>query len=123
MRLMPGLIYAGTPAGVGAIGAGDLVSGGFHGLGEIEITIVCGKSHRCKENLLGHNQARLAYIHRMFDTTSPPKSSAKVSPARALMLAARSRCASGLGAWRNKGVMPVANGLRRPDNGNVSQLL
>ena len=40
MALKPGdLIMTGTPAGVGAIVAGDKVTGGVDGLGEIEITI------------------------------------------------------------------------------------
>jgi fumarylpyruvate hydrolase len=40
MRLMPGdLIYTGTPAGVGAVVAGDRITGGIEGLGEIAIDI------------------------------------------------------------------------------------
>ncbi len=40
MALKPGdLIMTGTPAGVGAIVPGDVVTGGIDGLGEIEITI------------------------------------------------------------------------------------
>jgi fumarylpyruvate hydrolase len=40
MRLMPGdLIYTGTPAGVGALVAGDRVTGGIDGLGTIMLTI------------------------------------------------------------------------------------
>lgn len=40
MRLKPGdLIMTGTPAGVGAIGPGDHVTGGVEGLGEIALTI------------------------------------------------------------------------------------
>jgi fumarylpyruvate hydrolase len=40
MTIRPGdLIMTGTPAGVGAIVAGDKVSGGIDGLGEIEIAI------------------------------------------------------------------------------------
>jgi fumarylpyruvate hydrolase len=40
MRLMPGdLIYTGTPAGVGALVAGDQVTGGIDGLGTIMLTI------------------------------------------------------------------------------------
>ncbi|MFC3230774.1 fumarylacetoacetate hydrolase family protein [Marinibaculum pumilum] len=40
MRLQAGdLIYTGTPAGVGAIVAGDKITGGIDGLGEIEIEI------------------------------------------------------------------------------------
>jgi fumarylpyruvate hydrolase len=40
MALQPGdLIMTGTPAGVGAIVAGDKVTGGIDGLGEIEISI------------------------------------------------------------------------------------
>jgi fumarylpyruvate hydrolase len=41
MRLMPGdLIYTGTPAGVGSLQAGDHVTGGIAGIGDIDITIV-----------------------------------------------------------------------------------
>lgn len=40
MRLQPGdLIYTGTPAGVGAVERGDVITGGVVGLGEIAITI------------------------------------------------------------------------------------
>ena len=40
VELKPGdLVYTGTPAGVGAIVAGDKVTGGIDGLGDIEITI------------------------------------------------------------------------------------
>ena len=40
MRLQAGdLIYTGTPAGVGAIVAGDRITGGIDGLGEIEVEI------------------------------------------------------------------------------------
>jgi fumarylpyruvate hydrolase len=40
MALAPGdLIMTGTPAGVGPIVAGDKVTGGIDGLGEIAITI------------------------------------------------------------------------------------
>jgi fumarylpyruvate hydrolase len=40
MVLKPGdLIMTGTPAGVGAIGVGDRVTGGIDGLGAIEIGI------------------------------------------------------------------------------------
>ena len=40
MALAPGdLIMTGTPAGVGAIVAGDKVTGGVEGLGEIAITM------------------------------------------------------------------------------------
>ncbi|MCX8569260.1 MULTISPECIES: fumarylacetoacetate hydrolase family protein [Hyphomicrobiales] len=40
MELKAGdLIYTGTPAGVGAVNAGDKVTGGVEGIGEIEITI------------------------------------------------------------------------------------
>ncbi len=40
MRLAPGdLIYTGTPAGVGPMVAGDRVTGGVDGLGEIALTI------------------------------------------------------------------------------------
>ena len=40
MRLEPGdLIYSGTPAGVGAVKAGDKIAGGVAGLGEIAIAI------------------------------------------------------------------------------------
>ncbi len=38
--LKPGdLIYTGTPAGVGAVRRGDVMTGGIDGLGEIEITV------------------------------------------------------------------------------------
>ncbi len=38
--LRPGdLIYTGTPAGVGAVGRGDVMTGGIDGLGEIKITV------------------------------------------------------------------------------------
>ncbi len=41
MKLQPGdLIYTGTPAGVGAIIAGDHVTGGIAGIGEISIHII-----------------------------------------------------------------------------------
>ena len=33
------LIFTGTPAGVGAVVAGDVLKGGIDGLGEIEITL------------------------------------------------------------------------------------
>jgi fumarylpyruvate hydrolase len=40
MELKPGdVIMTGTPAGVGAIVAGDKVTGGIDGLGEIDITV------------------------------------------------------------------------------------
>ncbi len=40
MELKAGdLIYTGTPAGVGAVDAGDRITGGVEGIGEIEITI------------------------------------------------------------------------------------
>jgi fumarylpyruvate hydrolase len=40
MELKPGdVVMTGTPAGVGAIVAGDKVTGGIDGLGEIEIMI------------------------------------------------------------------------------------
>ncbi|MGF7005088.1 fumarylacetoacetate hydrolase family protein [Aminobacter sp. BE322] len=40
MELEPGdLIYTGTPAGVGAVKAGDRIAGGVEGIGEIEIII------------------------------------------------------------------------------------
>ena len=40
MELEPGdLIFTGTPAGVGPIVPGDVVTGGVHGVGEIAITI------------------------------------------------------------------------------------
>jgi len=40
MTLAPGdIIMTGTPAGVGAIVAGDVVTGGVDGLGELEVTI------------------------------------------------------------------------------------
>jgi fumarylpyruvate hydrolase len=40
MRLAPGdLIFTGTPAGVGAVKAGDKITGGVDGLGEIAVTI------------------------------------------------------------------------------------
>ncbi|MEO5322630.1 fumarylacetoacetate hydrolase family protein [Mesorhizobium sp. CC13] len=40
MELEPGdLIYTGTPAGVGAVKAGDRITGGVEGIGEIEIVI------------------------------------------------------------------------------------
>lgn len=39
-ELQPGdLIMTGTPAGVGPVGAGDMMTGGVDGIGEIEITI------------------------------------------------------------------------------------
>lgn len=38
--LKPGdLIYTGTPAGVGAVGRGDVMTGGIDGLGEIEVAV------------------------------------------------------------------------------------
>jgi fumarylpyruvate hydrolase len=38
---MPGdLIYTGTPAGVGKVVVGDVMTGGIDGIGEIEITVV-----------------------------------------------------------------------------------
>jgi fumarylpyruvate hydrolase len=41
MELRPGdLIFTGTPAGVGPIGAGDVVTGDVQGVGEIVLTIV-----------------------------------------------------------------------------------
>lgn len=40
MALQPGdLIYTGTPAGVGAVVAGDIITGGVAGIGEISLTI------------------------------------------------------------------------------------
>ena len=33
------LIFTGTPSGVGAVVAGDVIKGGIEGLGEIEITL------------------------------------------------------------------------------------
>ena len=40
MALMPGdLIYTGTPAGVGRVVSGDVMTGGVEGVGEISITI------------------------------------------------------------------------------------
>lgn len=40
MELAPGdLVMTGTPAGVGAVAAGDVMTGGVDGLGEIEVTI------------------------------------------------------------------------------------
>lgn len=40
MALQPGdLIYTGTPAGVGAVVAGDVITGGVAGVGEISLTI------------------------------------------------------------------------------------
>jgi fumarylpyruvate hydrolase len=40
MELKPGdVIMTGTPAGVGAIVAGDKATGGIDGLGEIDITV------------------------------------------------------------------------------------
>ncbi|RUY67217.1 FAA hydrolase family protein, partial [Mesorhizobium sp. M7A.F.Ca.CA.001.09.2.1] len=40
MELEPGdLIFTGTPAGVGAVGPGDTMTGGVDGIGTIEITI------------------------------------------------------------------------------------
>ncbi|MDR7333064.1 fumarylacetoacetate hydrolase family protein [Roseateles asaccharophilus] len=39
-RLLPGdLIYTGTPAGVGAVVAGDVITGRIEGLGDIQLTI------------------------------------------------------------------------------------
>ncbi len=39
-RLFPGdLIYTGTPAGVGAVVAGDVITGRIEGLGEIQLTV------------------------------------------------------------------------------------
>ena len=40
MELRPGdFIFTGTPAGVGPIGAGDVVTGDVQGVGEIVLTI------------------------------------------------------------------------------------
>jgi fumarylpyruvate hydrolase len=40
VELQPGdLIFTGTPAGVGALAAGDVVSGGVDGVGEIRLTL------------------------------------------------------------------------------------
>jgi fumarylpyruvate hydrolase len=40
MELKPGdLIFTGTPAGVGPIVSGDVVTGGVQGVGEIVLTI------------------------------------------------------------------------------------
>ncbi|RUX80093.1 fumarylacetoacetate hydrolase family protein, partial [Mesorhizobium sp. M7A.F.Ca.CA.004.08.1.1] len=40
MELEPGdLIFTGTPAGVGAVGVGDTMTGGVDGIGTIEVTI------------------------------------------------------------------------------------
>ena len=40
-RLMPGdLIFTGTPAGVGAVAAGDRLTGGVEGVDEITVDIV-----------------------------------------------------------------------------------
>ncbi|MBT4888914.1 MAG: fumarylacetoacetate hydrolase family protein [Rhodospirillales bacterium] len=40
-EVMPGdLIYTGTPAGVGKVIVGDVITGGIDGIGEIEITVV-----------------------------------------------------------------------------------
>ncbi len=40
-EVKPGdLIYTGTPAGVGAIEPGDVMTGGIEGIGELEITVV-----------------------------------------------------------------------------------
>jgi len=40
-ELLPGdLIYTGTPAGVGAVVAGDRLDGGIDGLGTLAISIV-----------------------------------------------------------------------------------
>lgn len=40
MELVPGdLIMTGTPAGVGAVVPGDVITGGIDGIGEIEVTI------------------------------------------------------------------------------------
>lgn len=40
MELRPGdLIYTGTPAGVGPVARGDLITGGIAGLGEIELRV------------------------------------------------------------------------------------
>ncbi len=40
-EVVPGdIIYTGTPDGVGPVKAGDVISGGIDGIGEIEITVV-----------------------------------------------------------------------------------
>ncbi|MNV95515.1 Fumarylpyruvate hydrolase [compost metagenome] len=40
MTLAPGdVIFTGTPAGVGALNPGDVVTGGVDGLGEIAFTV------------------------------------------------------------------------------------
>ncbi|TKB76180.1 MAG: fumarylacetoacetate hydrolase family protein, partial [Mesorhizobium sp.] len=40
VELLPGdLIFTGTPAGVGAVGPGEKITGGVDGIGEIELTI------------------------------------------------------------------------------------
>ena len=40
MRLAPGdLVMTGTPAGVGAVGPGDVLTGGVEGIGTLEVTI------------------------------------------------------------------------------------
>lgn len=40
-RLMPGdLIFAGTPAGVGPVKAGDVLEGGVEGVGALKVTII-----------------------------------------------------------------------------------
>ncbi|TIX34511.1 MAG: FAA hydrolase family protein, partial [Mesorhizobium sp.] len=40
VELEPGdLIFTGTPAGVGAVGPGETMTGGVEGIGAIEITI------------------------------------------------------------------------------------
>ena len=40
VELRPGdLIFTGTPAGVGAVAAGDRVSGGVDGIGTVEFTL------------------------------------------------------------------------------------
>ncbi|RVD23664.1 FAA hydrolase family protein, partial [Mesorhizobium sp. M4A.F.Ca.ET.020.02.1.1] len=40
VTLEPGdLIFTGTPAGVGAVGPGETMTGGVEGIGAIEITI------------------------------------------------------------------------------------
>jgi fumarylpyruvate hydrolase len=39
--LVPGdLIYTGTPAGVGPVERGDVLSGGIDGVGQIEIRVI-----------------------------------------------------------------------------------
>ncbi|TIS83202.1 MAG: FAA hydrolase family protein, partial [Mesorhizobium sp.] len=40
VELQPGdLIFTGTPAGVGAVQAGDKITGGVDGIGAVEVTI------------------------------------------------------------------------------------